>query len=84
MKDRAADVAAYGAQLDALRAWVMRGPDRATWSERRTKHFLGITGFYKEAPAVFRPYIQANQKIENASSSLLELKRGEQQRRSAC
>jgi hypothetical protein len=40
-------------------------PDRAIWAERRTEHFLGVTGFYKEAPTIFRPYIQAHQKIKN-------------------
>lgn len=44
-------------------------PDRAVWAERRTKHFLGVTGFYKEAPLLFRPYIQAHQKIEDNRQS---------------
>jgi hypothetical protein len=39
-------------------------PDRGTWAERRTKHFLGVTSFYKEAPQLFRPYMQAHQKVE--------------------
>jgi hypothetical protein len=40
-------------------------PDRATWAERRKNHFLGVTNFYKESPALFKPYIQAHQKIED-------------------
>jgi len=40
-------------------------PDRAAWAERRKKHFLGVTDFYKESPAIFKPYIQAHQKIED-------------------
>jgi hypothetical protein len=40
-------------------------PNRATWAEKRTKHFLGVTDFYKQSPALFRPYIQAHQKIED-------------------
>jgi hypothetical protein len=38
-------------------------PDRATWSERHNKHFLGVIDFYKESPALFKPYIRAHQKV---------------------
>jgi hypothetical protein len=38
-------------------------PDRATWAERRKNHFLGVTDFYKETPALFKPYIQAHQRV---------------------
>jgi hypothetical protein len=40
-------------------------PDRATWAERKKNHFLGVTDFYKKSPALFKPYIQAHQKIED-------------------
>jgi len=46
-------------------------PDRATWAEQRKKHFLGVTDFYKESPALFRPYIQAHQRIEDARRPVL-------------
>jgi hypothetical protein len=38
-------------------------PNRATWAERRKNHFLSVTDFYKKSPALFKPYIQAHQKI---------------------
>jgi hypothetical protein len=45
-------------------------PDRATWAERRKNHFLGVTDLYKESPAIFKPYIQAHQKIEDVRRPL--------------
>jgi hypothetical protein len=39
-------------------------PDRrAMWAEKRETHFLGVTDFYKDSSTLFRPYIQAHQKI---------------------
>jgi hypothetical protein len=43
--------------------------DRAMWAEKRKTHFLGVTGFYKESPTLFRPYIQAHQKIADIKRS---------------
>ena len=37
--------------------------DRGDWAKRRHDHFLGVTDFYKTAPSLFRPYIQAHQKV---------------------
>jgi hypothetical protein len=39
------------------------GTDRAKWAENHKNHFLGATSFYKDSPMLFRPYLQAHQKI---------------------
>ncbi len=43
--------------------------DRAMWAEKRKTHFLGVTSFYRDSPTLFRPYIQAHQKIADLKQS---------------
>ena len=40
-------------------------PERNSWIERRSVHFSAVTAFYKDAPPLFRPYLQAHQKVAN-------------------
>lgn len=38
-------------------------PERPKWVNKRTEKFVAVGDFYKEAPALFGPYLRAHQKV---------------------
>jgi hypothetical protein len=39
-------------------------PERPQWVQSRHDHFIAVTAFYKDAPPLFAPYLQAHQKVD--------------------